>query len=89
MILKGACSLSPTFPWMAFTFHLSLVDSRLASTIFLVTSLGPGQGLNSHIYLDPNSQIPLGEVLKMRSGIRNVVWITTSETLIKKVLVCQ
>lgn len=88
MIKKRTCK-SPTSSWMAFTFPLSLVDICSAPTIFLLTSLGPDQALDSHICLGPNSRIPLGEALKMRSGIRNVVWITTSGTLIKKVLVCQ
>lgn len=86
---KISCNLSPTFSWMAFTFHLSLADICSAPTIFVLTSLGPGQALDLHICGGPNSQIHLGEVLRMRSGIRNVVWIITSETLIKKVSVCQ
>lgn len=84
---KRTCNLSPTFSGMDFTFYLSLVDVCSAPTIFSLTSLWPDQALDLHICLGPNSQIPLGEVLKMRSGIRNVVWMTTSETLIKKVLV--
>lgn len=74
---------------MGFTFPLSLMHVCSAPTIFLLTLLGPDQALDLQICLGPNSQIPLGEVLEMRSGIRNVFWVTTSASLIKEVLVCQ
>lgn len=72
---------------MEFPFCFSLVDICLEPTIFLLTSLGSEQALDLHMRLGPNSQVPLGEVLKMRSGIRNAVWIITLGTLIRKVLV--
>lgn len=85
---RRTCNSSLALSWMAFTFPLSLMDISSATTIFLLTSMRPDQALDSHICLHPNSQMPLGVVLRMRSRIRNVVWIATSETLIKKALVC-